>query len=74
MRLDIISLLKLIKSLDKAFLKIKKNKNKLLILPYPDKVKRDHWWINKNFKDLFIISVIPFLKKKKQYSKVSCSF
>ena len=56
--------IKTYKSLDKAFLKIKKNKNKLLILPYPDKVKRDYWWINKNFKDLFIISVIPFLKKK----------
>ena len=62
--------IKTYKSLDKAFLKIKKNKNKLLILPYPDKVKRDHWWINKNFKDLFIISVIPFLKKKNSTPKL----
>ncbi len=49
------------KSLFKAFLKIKKNNNILLILPYPGKVKISDWWVDKNFKNLFIISAIPFI-------------
>ena len=58
------------KSLVKAFLKIKKNNNKLLILPYPGKVKRNDWWVNKNFKNLFIISVIPFINKNDSEPKL----
>ena len=56
-------ILKTNNSLKEAFLKVKKNNNKLLILPYPGKTKKNGWWNNKNFEGLYIISAIPFIYK-----------
>ena len=53
------------KNLIQSQLSIKKNKDKYLILPYPGKIKKSSWWIDKNFKDLFIISAIPLINKNK---------
>ena len=56
-------ILKTNNSLTQAFLRVKKNNNKLLILPYPGKTKKNSWWTNKNFEGLYIISAIPFIHK-----------
>ena len=58
------------KSLSKATLKIKNDINKLLILPYPGKSKKSTWWLNKNFKNLYVISAIPIIFKSSSVTKL----
>ncbi len=55
--------IKTYKSLTRTFEDIKNKNNRLLILPYPGKMKRSSWWRNKGFKGLYIISAIPFINK-----------
>ena len=66
---------------------VKKNKNTLLILPFPGKGKKNDWWIEKKFKDIFIVASLPFtagtystntkllvLSKYKPILKGNCSY
>ena len=74
------------KDLKKAFSLVKKNKNTLLILPFPGKGKKNDWWIEKKFKDIFIVASLPFtaylsanskllvLSKYKPILKGNCSY
>lgn len=74
------------KDLKKAFSLVKKNKNTLLILPFPGKGKKNDWWIEKAFKEIFIVASLPFkanlsantkllvLSKYKPILKGNCSY
>ena len=62
--------IKTCKSLTKAFSEIKYKNNKLLILPYPGKMRRSNWWRNKSFKGLYIISAMPFIYKNQTTPKL----
>ena len=54
----------------KAFLSAKRKKNTLIILPFPGKVKRNDWWLDDCFKDLFIVASVPFLCEKSSLPKL----
>ena len=54
----------------KAFLLAKRKKNTLIILPFPGKLKRNDWWLDDYFKDLFIVAAVPFLCEKNSLPKL----
>ena len=61
-------------SIKKALEKINRDKNTLLVLPYPRKTNNLKWWIKKGVEKLYIVSALPFfLKKGKQPSLVLIS-
>ncbi len=55
---------------NKAFNIVKRKKNKLLILPFPGKLKGANWWIKENLKKLFIVAAVPFINKDNIYPKL----
>ncbi len=56
--------------INKAFFSTKRKNNMLLILPFPGKLKRSNWWLNRTFKHLFILASIPFISKAKSFPKL----
>ncbi|MDC3024162.1 chorismate mutase [Alphaproteobacteria bacterium] len=50
-------------SFSRACSNIKKNNNKLLILPYPGKKEKAGWWTSKSFRGLYVILAIPLIQE-----------
>ena len=55
---------------NKAFSLVKSKRNKLLILPFPGKLKGTKWWVEESFKKLFVVASIPFINKDNIYPKL----
>jgi chorismate mutase len=54
-------------SIKKALEKTNKEKNILLVLPYPRKNNNLKWWIKKGVENLYIVSALPFFLKKSKH-------
>ncbi len=47
-----------------------KKKHILIILPFPGKLKRNDWWLDDDFKGLYIVASVPFICKKNSLPKL----
>ena len=56
-----------INNFKKALEKLSKEKNSLLILPYPSNNEKSKWWISKEVEKFYAIAALPFFLKKKKY-------
>lgn len=56
-----------INNFKKALEKLSKEKNSLLILPYPSNNEKSKWWASKEVEKFYAIATLPFFLKKKNY-------
>ena len=56
-----------INNFKKALEKLSKEKNNLLILPYPSNTEKFKWWVSKEVEKFYAIAALPFFLKKKKY-------
>ena len=56
-----------INNLKKALEKLSKEKNSLLILPYPRHNEKSKWWVSKEVEKFYAIAALPFFLNKKKY-------
>ena len=55
-----------ISNISKALEKVYKEKNILMILPYPSDNKDAKWWVNKRLDSLYAIVALPFFLEKRK--------
>ena len=55
-----------ISNISKALEKVYKEKNILMILPYPSDNKDAKWWVNKRLDSLYAIAALPFFLEKRK--------
>ena len=55
-----------INNFKKALEKLSKEKNSLLILPYPGNKEKSKWWAKKEVEKFYAIATLPFFLKKKK--------
>lgn len=53
-------------NISKALEKVYKEKNILMILPYPSDNKDAKWWVNKRLDSLYAIAALPFFLEKRK--------
>lgn len=56
-----------INNFKKALEKLSKEKNSLLILPYPSNNEQSKWWVSKEVEKFYAIAALPFFLKKKKF-------
>ena len=55
-----------INNFKKALEKLSKEKNSLLILPYPGNKEKSKWWTKKEVEKFYAVATLPFFLKKKK--------